>query len=334
MKLLITGGAGFIGSNFVRFVMNKQPKWEITNVDKLTYAGNLHNLHDVEGRRGYQFIKGDITDRVLMDSLLEKGYDAVINFAAESHVDRSILDASPFIETNIRGTQIILEGIKKYEIGKFVAVSTDEVYGSIDRGSFSELSSLSPNSPYAASKAAADLLCSAYFSTYKVPVIITRCANNLGPYQHPEKFIPLAITNAMEGKSIPIYGDGMNVRDWIFVTDHCDALYLILQEGKPGKIYNIGGDNERTNIEVAEAILGLVDKPRTLIQFISDRPGHDRRYSLDTTRIKQELGWKPQYSFNKAIENTVEWYMKNKEWWGDVKLGKYLDYYERVYSNR
>ena len=334
MKLLVTGGAGFIGSNFIHHILNQHPDWRITNLDKLTYAGNLENLKDIEKSPGYTFVNGDIADREFVDSILTDGYDCIINFAAESHVDRSIMDATPFIETNVKGTQVLLEGAEKHRIQRFIQVSTDEVYGSIDSGSFTEESPLSPNSPYSASKAAADLLCRAYFKTYRLPVIITRCTNNFGPYQFPEKLIPLAITNALEDKQVPVYGDGLNVRDWIFVPDHCRALDAIMQKGKPGEIYNIGSGNEKTNLELIHKLLELLDKPRSLIQFVADRPGHDRRYALDITKITGKLGWKPAYSFEEAISATVDWYLKNEPWWRQVKSGDYLKYYQRMYPQR
>jgi len=334
MKLLVTGGAGFIGANFIRRILQEHPDWEITNLDKLTYAGNLENLKDIEGQPGYHFVKGDISDRKLIDKLLGQGFEVIVNFAAESHVDRSILDASPFIETNVKGTQVLLEGAKKHGIRRFIQVSTDEVYGSIDSGGFTEQSTLSPSSPYSASKAAADLLCLAYFKTHHLPVIITRCTNNLGPYQFPEKLIPLAITNALEDKPIPVYGDGLNIRDWIFVSDHCRALDVVIRKGKPGEIYNVGGGNEKTNLEIIRKLLELLNKPQSLIQFVSDRPAHDRRYALDCTRISTELGWKPAYSFEKALSVTVDWYLKNEPWWRSIKSGEYSKYYEEMYLKR
>jgi dTDP-glucose 4,6-dehydratase len=334
MKLLVTGGAGFIGSNFIRYIWQEHPDWEITNLDKLTYAGNLENLKEIQDQPGYHFVQGDIANRKLVDQLLNQGFDVIMNFAAESHVDRSILDASPFIETNVKGTQVLLEGAKKYGIQRFIHVSTDEVYGSIDSGCFTEESTLSPNSPYSASKAAADLLCRAYFKTHRVPLIITRCTNNFGPYQFPEKLIPLAITNALEDKPIPVYGDGLNIRDWIFVVDHCRALDVVIQKGQPGGIYNIGGGNEKTNLELIRKLLELLDKPQSLIQFVTDRPAHDRRYALDCTKIATELGWKPAYSFEKALSATVDWYLKNESWWRSIKSGEYSRYYKKMYLKR
>jgi dTDP-glucose 4,6-dehydratase len=334
MKLLVTGGAGFIGSNFIRHILKEHPDWEITNLDKLTYAGNLENLKDIEDNPRYRFVKGDITDREMISNILEDGFDAVINFAAESHVDRSILDASPFIETNIKGTQILLEGARQYKVARFVQVSTDEVYGSTERGKFNEKSPLAPNSPYSASKTAADLLCHAYWKSYQLPVVITRSSNNLGPFQFPEKLIPLAITNVLENKPIPVYGDGLNVRDWIYVEDHCRALDTVLQKGKPGEVYNIAANEEKTNLELIHRLLDIMGKSRELITFVADRPGHDRRYALDITKISTELGWKPAYSFEKALSATVDWYIKNESWWRKIKSGEYAKYYERMYSHR
>jgi len=334
MRLLVTGGAGFIGSNFIHYIIIEHPGWKVTNLDKLTYAGNLENLEDIEDKKGYRFVRGDIADRELLDKLLSQGFEAVVNFAAESHVDRSILDAAPFIEANIRGTQILLEGVRKYRIQRFIQVSTDEVYGSINKGSFSESSPLSPSSPYAASKAAADLLCLAYQKTYHLPITITRCSNNYGPHQFPEKLIPLAITHALEDKPIPVYGDGLNIRDWIFVLDHCRALDVILQKGKPGEIYNISGRTEKANLELIYILLELLHKPKSLIQFVTDRPGHDRRYALDITKINGELGWKPTSSFEQALQDTVNWYLAHDSWWRRIKTGEYLQYYDRMYIHR
>jgi dTDP-glucose 4,6-dehydratase len=334
MKLLVTGGAGFIGSNFIHYALKEHPDWEITNLDKLTYAGNLENLKDIQDQPGYHFVKGDIAGRNLVDKLLSQGFDVIVNFAAESHVDRSILDASPFIETNVKGTQVLLEGAKKHGIQRFIQVSTDEVYGSIDSGRFTEESPLSPNSPYSASKTAADLLCRAYFMTHRLPAIVTRCTNNFGPYQFPEKLIPLAVTNALEDKPVPVYGDGLNIRDWIFVHDHCRALDAVIRRGQPGEIYNIGSGNEKTNLELIRKLLELLDKPQGLIQFVTDRPAHDRRYALDCARIATELGWKPAYSFEKALSATVDWYLKNESWWRSIKNGEYSRYYKKMYLKR
>jgi dTDP-glucose 4,6-dehydratase len=334
MKLLVTGGAGFIGSNFIHYVLSEHSDWDVTNLDKLTYAGNLENLQDLEKKPLYHFIKGDITDRDFVDTLLKNGFDVIINFAAESHVDRSILDCSEFIETNVKGAQILLEGVKKYQIPRFLQVSTDEVYGSVSAGNCHEENNMSPTSPYAASKACADLLALAYWKTHHTPVLITRCTNNFGPYQFPEKLIPLVITNALENKPIPVYGDGLNVRDWIFVTDHCRAIDLVLQNGRLGEIYNVGAGSEKTNLDIISGILDQLGKPRSLIQFVSDRAAHDRRYALDPTKITQELGWKPAYSFEKSLAGTVEWYLDHQSWWKRIKGGEYSLYYERMYSNR
>ena len=334
MRLLVTGGAGFIGSNFIHYILAGHPEWKIVNLDKLTYAGNLGNLKDVEGSPGYQFVRGDIADRELVSTLLRDKIDAVVNFAAESHVDRSILDALPFIETNVKGTQTLLEGARQYRLSRFIQVSTDEVYGSIEAGKSNEESPLVPSSPYAASKAAADLLCQAYWKTYQLPVVITRCSNNLGPFQFPEKLVPLAITNALENKPIPVYGDGLNVRDWIYVADHCRALELVFQKGEPGEIYNIGANNERTNLELIHALLDIMGKPRSLITFVSDRPGHDRRYALDASKAAQSLGWGPLHSLEKALAATVDWYLNNEAWWRQIKTGEYARYYEKMYSHR
>jgi len=334
MKILVTGGAGFIGSNFIRYILTQNPDWEVTNLDKLSYAGNLENLDDMRDKPTYHFIKGDITDRVLLDNILSKDYDAVINFAAESHVDRSILDASPFIDTNIKGVLVLLEGVKTFGIKKYVQVSTDEVYGSIEQGSFTETSPLSPGNPYAASKAAADLLCLSYWNTHRVPVVITRCANNYGPYQFPEKFIPLAITNLIENRPVPVYGDGLNIRNWIYVLDHCSALETVLMKGKPGEIYNIAGDQEKTNLDIINSLLEIMGKTKELITFVTDRPGHDRRYSLEIRKIAHELRWRATHAFGESLQSTFKWYLDNEYWWRRIKSGEYADYYQRMYCNR
>ena len=332
MRLLVTGGAGFIGSNFIHHVLENHPDWLITNYDKLTYAGNLHNLYDVELSPRYRFIRGDIADQRHVDYVLSEGFDVIINFAAESHVDRSIIDCSPFIETNIKGTQVLLDAIRKYPVDRFIQVSTDEVYGSILDGLFVESSPLAPNNPYAASKTAGDLLCLAYYQTYGLPVSITRCSNNYGPYQFPEKLIPLSITNVMEGKQIPVYGDGLNVRDWIYVKDHCRALEMVIEKGKIGEVYNIGASCEKNNLELISNILDLMLKPKNFITFVADRPGHDRRYAIDASKISKQLGWKPIYRFNEALEETVNWYLNNEAWWRRVKQGEYRKKYELAYS--
>jgi len=343
MKLLVTGGAGFIGSNFVRCVLRERPDWEVVNLDKLTYSGNLENLRDVEDHPRYKFVKGDIADRELVDRLFaEEGFDAVANFAAESHVDRSILDPTPFLRTNVQGTQVLLEAARKYKVGLFLQVSTDEVYGSLgETGRFTEESPLLPNSPYAASKAAADLLCRAYHRTYGLPVVITRSSNNYGPYQFPEKLIPLMILNALEGKPLPVYGKGENVRDWLYVEDSCRAIALVLEKGKAGEVYNIGGGEERRNVEVVERICELVarrtgreeSEVKALITFVEDRPGHDFRYALSCEKIRK-LGWSPKVPFEVGLERTVDWYMSHREWIQRVLSGEYREYYERVYGPR
>ena len=333
-RLLITGGAGFIGSNFIRYVLREHENWQVVNLDKLTYAGNLENLKDFENDPCYRFVWGDITDRELVTKLLSDGVDTIVNFAAESHVDRSILDASPFIETNIKGTQVLLEGAREYGVTMFIQVSTDEVYGSIEKGRFNEEAPFAPNSPYAASKAAADLICRAYYETYDLPVIITRCSNNYGHYQFPEKLIPLIITNALEDKPVPIYGDGLNVRDWIHAEDHCRGLDTIIQQGRAGEIYNIGANNEWTNLELVRYILDTMGKPQTLITFVADRLGHDRRYALDATKINRQTSWSATQPFAEGLKHTVDWYTSNRSWWNKIKSGEYDKYYRRMYSGR
>lgn len=337
VRILVTGGAGFIGSNFIRYALRNHPDWHVTNLDKLTYAGNLENLRDIEGNSRYSFIKGDIADRELVDALFrENRFDLVVNFAAESHVDRSILDPAPFLDTNIKGTQVLLEASRQHAISKFVQVSTDEVYGSLGLADppFTEESLLRPNSPYAASKAAADMMVRAYYKTYGVPSVVTRCSNNYGPYQFPEKLIPLMITNALEDKPLPVYGDGQNVRDWIHVEDHCRAIDLVIQGGQAGEVYNIGASCEVKNLDVVRAVLEVLGKPESLITFVPDRPGHDRRYAIDATKISKELGWKPRYRLLDVLPELVRWYQDNEAWWRRIKAGEYKNYYERIYSQR
>lgn len=317
MKLLVTGGCGFIGSNFIRYMLKKHPSYKIINLDKLTYCGCRGNLKDIEKDRRYRFVKGDICDRKVVDKLARQ-CDAIVNFAAESHVDRSIEDSTSFINTNVYGTQVLLDAAKKYKIKKFCQISTDEVYGSIQKGSFKETSLLHPNSPYAASKAAGDHLALAYYTTFKVPVIITRSSNNFGPYQFPEKVIPLFITNLLENKKVPLYGDGLNVRDWLYVIDNCKAIDLVLHKGKPGEIYNIGGGYEIPNIKLTRILLKLLNKTYSMIKYVPDRLGHDRRYSLESRKITY-LGWRPTNDFKKAIEETIDWYKNNKNWWKKLK---------------
>jgi dTDP-glucose 4,6-dehydratase len=338
MKILVTGGCGFIGSNFIRYFLRSRPGYSLINVDKLTYAGNLENLSDVSHSPRYHFIRGDIADAARMEDLINKGIDAIVNFAAESHVDRSIEDPSAFMKTNVFGTFVLLEAVRKVfpkQRIRFLHVSTDEVYGSLgDTGAFTEETPLAPNSPYSASKTAADLLVRAYHHTYGIPATITRCSNNYGPYQFPEKLIPLMISNALEDKELPIYGDGMQVRDWIYVEDHCRALDLVLHQGKEGEIYNIGGRSEKPNLTVAKTILDRLGKPHSLLRFVADRPGHDRRYAIDFSKIERELGWKPSASFEDGIGLTVEWYQTHRDWWKKIRTGEYLVYYKRMYENR
>lgn len=334
MKVLVTGGAGFIGSNFIRHILSKNSDYEVVNLDKLTYAGNLDNLKDVEKKSNYSFIRGDICDAQVVEKAIN-GCDYVVNFAAETHVDRSILNASNFIDTNVHGTHVLLEAAKNVGIKKFIQVSTDEVYGSIEKGSFTEESSLRPNSPYAASKAGGDFLVRSYFVTYGLPTIITRSSNNFGPYQYPEKFLALMITNLLENKKVPVYGEGRNVRDWLYVKDNCDAIEFILKKGKEGEVYNIGGEFEISNVELAKLVLKKLGLDFKLIEFVKDRPGHDLRYSLDSSKLKS-LGWKRRYDFDKALDETIEWYKENVPWWQKIKkMDKgYRKYYETQYRKR
>ncbi|MBU0600461.1 dTDP-glucose 4,6-dehydratase [bacterium] len=336
MKILVTGGAGFIGSNFIIYLLNKYPDYKITNLDALTYASNLDNLAEVETCPNYEFARGDITDQRLVDKILkDKEIEVIINFAAESHVDRSIEEAEVFIRTNVLGTQVLLSSAKRQGIRRFIQISTDEVYGSLgSTGYFTESTPLSPNSPYSASKAGADLLVLAFWHTHKFPGIITRCSNNYGFYQFPEKLIPLMILNALEDKFLPVYGDGLNVRDWIYVEDHCRGIDLVLHKGQEGEVYNFGGNSEKTNLETVKTILQLLNKPENLVKYIKDRPGHDRRYAIDFTKAEKELGWRPQYSFQEGIKMTTEWYVKNSKWVYRVKSKEYLEYYEKMYGNK
>ncbi|MFH2011533.1 MAG: dTDP-glucose 4,6-dehydratase [Pseudomonadota bacterium] len=333
MKILVTGGAGFIGSNFIRYIFAKHPHYKIINLDKLTYSGNLENLRDISSISGYKFINGSICDAKLVDGVVKNGVDVIVNFAAESHVDRSIMDASVFINTNVLGTNVLLEAAKKHFVKKFIQISTDEVYGSMGTdGYFTENTPLAPNSPYSASKASADLLVRAFHQTYNLPVIITRSSNNYGPYQFPEKVIPLFITNALTDIPLPLYGDGLNIRDWLYVEDHCRAIDLVIEKGENGEVYNIGGNCEKTNLEITEIILQILGKPEGLIKHVRDRLGHDRRYAIDSTKIHRELGWSPVYTFEEGIKKTTEWYIKNKFWWKKIKSGEYQKYYNKMYG--
>jgi dTDP-glucose 4,6-dehydratase len=315
--LLVTGGAGFIGSNYVHWVLRERPDVEITNYDLLTYAGNLENLRDVDEGNRYRFVKGDICDSALLDEVVP-GHDAIVNFAAESHVDRSIDWAAEFVRTNMLGTNALLDAARRHKTPRYLQVSTDETYGSIDVGSFNEEDRLDPSSPYSASKAGGDLLVRSYHRTYDMPVLITRGSNTFGPYQYPEKVIPLFVTNLLEDKTVPLYGDGMNVRDWIHVEDHVSGIHAVLEKGEVGQIYNVAAGNELTNVELTKALCDLLGKPHALITPVADRPGHDRRYSVDTTRLRA-LGWTPQWSFDDALQATVEWYRENRWWWEPIR---------------
>jgi len=318
MRILITGGAGFIGSNFIHYMLKKYEDIEIVNYDKLTYAGNLDNIRDVENDPRYIFVKGDICDSKLVNEAVKKDVDQIINFAAESHVDRSIEDPTSFIRTDVFGTHVLLEASRKYNVEKYIQISTDEVYGSIEKGSFKETNTLTPSSPYSASKASADLLVNSYFVTYGLPVLITRSTNNFGPYQYPEKLVPLFIINALRNKPLPLYGNGLNERDWLYVEDNCEAIDVVMQKGKNGEVYNIGSGNEKTNIDITKLILKELKKPESLVQHVNDRPGHDRRYSLDVTKIKN-LGWKPRHRFEDAMRKTIKWYANNRWWWESIE---------------
>ncbi|MFC3799817.1 dTDP-glucose 4,6-dehydratase [Cohnella sp. GCM10012308] len=324
MKLLVTGGAGFIGSNFVHYMLNRYPNYQIINVDLLTYAGNMDNLSGVEGDARHSFFKADIADPIAMGQIFEQEIDAIINFAAESHVDRSIEQPEIFIHSNIQGTQNLLNLSLKHKVKKYIQVSTDEVYGTLgDEGLFTESSPIAPNSPYSATKAGADLLVRAYHETYSLSVNITRCSNNYGPFQFPEKLIPLMIQNALSDNFLPVYGDGLNIRDWLYVEDHCSAIDLVLHKGVNGEIYNVGGNNERTNIAVVKKILSELNKPETLINYVTDRLGHDRRYAINADKIRRELGWKPMYDYESGISTTVKWYLSNQKWMQRIASGAY-----------
>ena len=339
MKIIVTGGAGFIGGNFVHYMLEKHPEDEIICLDALTYAGNMETLAPVMDNPKFKFVKGDITDRSLVFELFEtEKPDVVVNFAAESHVDRSIEDPEIFLKTNILGTQVLLDACRKYGITRYHQVSTDEVYGDLplDRPDlfFTEETPIHTSSPYSASKASADLLVQAYHRTFKVPVTISRCSNNYGPYHFPEKLIPLMIANALNDKRLPVYGKGENVRDWLYVEDHCHAIDLIIRNGRVGEVYNIGGHNERTNLQVVKTIIKELGKSEDLIQYVTDRAGHDMRYAIDPTKISNELGWEPTTTFDEGIKRTIKWYLENKEWWENIISGEYQNYYAKMYDNR
>jgi dTDP-glucose 4,6-dehydratase len=335
MRLLITGGAGFIGSNLIRYLLQEEPDVELTNLDALTYAGNLENLAAVADSPRYHFVRADIANARAVEEIFALGFDAVIHLAAETHVDRSLEDPAPFLHTNILGTHVLLEAARRVGVWRFLHVSTDEVYGSAPQGmSFDEQAVLKPSSPYAASKAAADLLVLSYVHSYRLPAMILRCSNNFGPYQFPEKLVPLMIANALDDRPLPVYGDGLHARDWLHVEDHCRAIQLVLDRGRPGEIYNVSAGQPRTNLEVIRALLQLLGKPESLIQLVEDRPGHDRRYALDSSKIRCELGWLPRHSFSDGLEATVEWNRANAAWLERCRCGAYRDYYQRHYTNR
>jgi len=335
-RLLVTGGAGFIGSNFVRLLLAEQPDCFIVNLDKLTYAGNLENLEGFLKNPNHVFVKADICDGKTVEDIIDKNkIDTIVNFAAESHVDRSITEPKIFVETNVTGTLTLLQAACDKKIKRFIQISTDEVYGELGpTGKFTEETPLSPNSPYSASKAAADLLVKAFGHTWGLNFNITRCSNNYGPYQFPEKMIPLMINNALNDKSLPVYGDGLNVRDWIHVEDHCRAVWKVLTDGKSGEVYNIGSSNEKANLEVVKTILKLVGKPQSLITYVKDRPGHDKRYAIDSSKINNQLGWHATTKFEQGMKNTIDWYLQNKKWLTDVTSGQYQKYYQQMYANR
>ena len=335
MKILVTGGAGFIGSNFIRHLLATRRDVEILNFDKLTYAGNPESLGDLASDPRYDFLRGDISDPAALSSLFQRGFDALVNFAAETHVDRSIEDASPFLQTNVLGAQCLLEAARAARLPRFIHISTDEVYGSAPAGaSFTEETILDPRSPYAASKASADHFVTAYANTFGVSAIILRCTNNYGPFQFPEKLIPLMIANAQEDKSLPIYGDGMQERDWLFVEDYCRAIALTLEKGKTGEIYNVSAGTPQPNLRIVKTILQHLGKPETLMQYVKDRPGHDRRYALDSSKIRRELGWQPLVSFEDGLRRTIDWYRANTSWLAHARSGEYRNYYDRHYTKR
>ena len=338
-NILVTGGAGFIGSNFVYYMLKKHPDYRIVCIDALTYAGNLSTLEEAQKNENFRFVKADITDRKAVEALFsEENFTAVVNFAAESHVDRSIEEPEVFLKTNILGTQVLMDCARKFGNIRYHQVSTDEVYGDLplDRPDlfFTEETPIHTSSPYSSSKAGADLLVQAYHRTYGLPVTISRCSNNYGPYHFPEKLIPLMIINALKGKNLPVYGDGLNIRDWLYVEDHCKAIDMILENGRIGEVYNIGGHNERANIDVVKTVLRILGKDESLITYVKDRPGHDMRYAIDPTKIKNELGWYPETTFDEGIKRTVEWYLQNEDWWQNIVSGEYMNYYEKMYNDR
>lgn len=337
MNLLVTGGAGFIGSNFVRYMLTTYPDVKVVNLDALTYAGNLENLADFEEEPRYTFIRADIADAEVVERVFgENAFDVVVNFAAESHVDRSLhIGADAFIRANVLGVQVLLDAARANTVARFLQVSTDEVYGSLGPvGQFTESSPIQPNNPYAATKSGADCLVRAAHKSHGLDVVITRCSNNFGPYQFPEKLIPLMIANALEDKQLPVYGDGMHVRDWIYVRDHCSGIDAVLRRADPGSVYNLGGNHDVPNIEIVKLILKILDKPESLIEFVTDRPGHDRRYAMDCSKIAQDLGWKAEHSFEDALRETVDWYLANRPWWDRIRSGEYTEYYDRLYGDR
>lgn len=333
--LLVTGGCGFIGSNFIRNLLSSDANVRIINFDALTYAGNMQNLAGVDQDARYTFVRGDVADRDAVRAVIQQGVTDVIHFAAESHVDRSILDSGPFIRTNINGTQTLLDAAREFRVSKYVQVSTDEVYGSLGAtGLFTEETPLSPNSPYSASKAAADMLVRSYVHTFQFPAVITRCSNNYGPYQFPEKLIPLFIANLLADQQVPVYGDGMQVRDWIHVLDHCRGVEAAWRHGRPGEVYNFGGRCEKPNLELTHTLLQLLGKPKSLIKYVADRPGHDRRYAIDCTKAERELGWQVQVTFNNGLNETIRWYLDNQNWVNNVRTGEYTKYYDQQYRDR
>jgi dTDP-glucose 4,6-dehydratase len=332
--LLVTGGCGFIGSNFIRQLLARDPAVTIVNFDALTYAGNLANLADLAGHPRYTFVKGDVCDREAVRAAFQRGVTDVIHFAAESHVDRSIQDSGPFVRTNVLGTQILLDAAREFKVQKYVQVSTDEVYGSLGpTGLFREDTPLDPSSPYSASKAASDLLVKAYHHTFHLPAVITRCSNNYGPYQFPEKLIPLFVSNLLADQQVPVYGDGMQIRDWIHVNDHCSGVEAAWRKGEPGEVYNFGGRCEKANLHLTHTLLELLGKPKSLIKYVADRPGHDRRYAIDCTKAERELGWQPQVVFEQGLQDTIDWYKANAAWVAAIKNKDYLSYYEKQYGN-